>query len=404
LISHTLPAHERASLITMIFSDDNQVEMVRQLSGDNAQTFIDTIDGALDILAPPIRRKCLEYLRGICGDRALLPRSLEIPLCYDPSRNPVCRGGYSDVWRGQYNGKEVAAKASRVRPTADLEWMKRKFCRDVVKWRVLDHPNVLPLLGVTTTEDRFVMVSEWMKNGNINEFVKADIEVDRYGLLRGVTKGLIYMHEQGIVHGNLKGANILIDTNGHARLTGFSILAGASDQPIVTSHTGQGGAVRWMSPELFFPALFGLMDSYPTKESDCYALGMVIYEVLSGQVPFAQDFREIPVMLKIADGRRPGRPQGREGAWFTDEVWDTLGRCWKHQPHERPRIDAVLQCLQGVARPLRSPSDMGEDVRAGTDGQLDVITSDSGQQVDTLQQETVVGGSTRSTWRKLYGR
>ena len=50
-------------------------------------------------------------------------------------------------------------------------------------WKALHHPNVLPLLGVTMSETRFVMVSEWMVNGNINEFVKADINADRLALV-----------------------------------------------------------------------------------------------------------------------------------------------------------------------------------------------------------------------------
>ena len=53
----------------------------------------------------------------------------------------------------------------------------------VVSWRALHHPNVLPLLGVTMDENRLVMVSEWMSNGNIREFTKADINVDRLGLV-----------------------------------------------------------------------------------------------------------------------------------------------------------------------------------------------------------------------------
>ena len=50
-------------------------------------------------------------------------------------------------------------------------------------WKALHHPNVLPLLGATTIENRFVMVSEWMVNGNINQFVKADANADRLGLV-----------------------------------------------------------------------------------------------------------------------------------------------------------------------------------------------------------------------------
>ena len=63
------------------------------------------------------------------------------------------------------------------------EIVLQKFCREVVIWKFLRHPNVLPLLGVTMTETRFAMISDWMANGNINEFVKANPGVDRLKLV-----------------------------------------------------------------------------------------------------------------------------------------------------------------------------------------------------------------------------
>jgi len=62
----------------------------------------------------------------------------------------------------------------------------------VVTWRSLHHPNVVPLLGVTMTENRLVMVSEWMSNGNIREFTKAKINVDRLKLVRFSFEILIF--------------------------------------------------------------------------------------------------------------------------------------------------------------------------------------------------------------------
>jgi len=59
----------------------------------------------------------------------------------------------------------------------------QKFCKEVVTWKALRHPNVLPLLGVTMTEHRFVMVSEWMESGNINVFLKAHPDVNRLELV-----------------------------------------------------------------------------------------------------------------------------------------------------------------------------------------------------------------------------
>jgi serine/threonine protein kinase len=60
----------------------------------------------------------------------------------------------------------------------------QRFCREGVAWKHLRHPNVLPLLGVTVSEHRFAMVSEWMENGNINEFVGKYRHVNRIMLVR----------------------------------------------------------------------------------------------------------------------------------------------------------------------------------------------------------------------------
>jgi serine/threonine protein kinase len=107
-----------------------------------------------------------------------------------------------------------------------------------------------------------------------------------------------------------------------------------------------------MSPELFSP---DSEDHRPTKYSDCYALGMVIYEVISGNLPFFQlATRAIPP--KILRGDRPERPQGAEGVQFTDEVWEVLGFCWMAQPKSRPSIEGVLQCLKKASRSWKPPS------------------------------------------------
>jgi len=146
-------------------------------------------------------------------------------------------------------------------------------------------------------------------------------------------------------------ANILINNTGHACLAGFSSLAIASDEPTTTIPlVVAGDAIRWTSPELIDPGKFDLKESRPTEKSDCYALGMVIYEILSEQVPFAP--REATAIIsKIVDGERPGRPQGGEGTRFTEGLWRMLEDCWKPQPDDRPSLDTVLGCLQGGGKP-----------------------------------------------------
>lgn len=125
--------------------------------------------------------------------------------------------------------------------------------------------------------------------------------------------------------------------------------------PDPSSSITQGGTIRWMSPELIRPENFGFESSRPTKESDSYALGMVILEVLSDQVPFAGD-TFYAVIMKVTEGERPKRPHG---AWFTDDLWETLGWCWSPKPEARPAIEAVLKCLEWQSLRPNADSDRG---------------------------------------------
>ena len=157
-------------------------------------------------------------------------------------------------------------------------------------------------------------------------------------------------------------ANILIDGSGHARLSKFGLLN------IIPYPTGTktGGNIRWMSPELIFPESFGRKDSRATKESDSYAFGMVIFEVLSGHPPFKKSVPAV-VTWKIRRGERPKR----EGTLFSDDLWRVLELCWAHKPESRPSVEVILECLERCSEtwkppPPRQSSD--NDVSDSNDG------------------------------------
>jgi len=129
---------------------------------------------------------------GLCGRMGYLPSSYLLSDKFDLSGMPRASGGCADVWMGVFKGKEVAVKILRVSEvddeakirkvgkklrffTQDRLYIVQRFCKEVAMWRNLSHPNVLSLIGVPDTlgDGRFSMVSEWMVNGNIADYVRS---------------------------------------------------------------------------------------------------------------------------------------------------------------------------------------------------------------------------------------
>ena len=125
-----------------------------------------------------------------------------------------------------------------------------------------------------------------------------------------------------------------------------------------------GGTFPWMSPELLDPERFGASDDRPTKKSDCYAFGMVVYEVrpnatvlafgvigltirqvLSGNSPYWDINNEGLLMYAIMEGYRPKKPNEAESIGFTDELWKTVQKCWLADASARPDVGAILPHL-----------------------------------------------------------
>ena len=161
---------------------------------------------------------------------------------------------------------------------------------------------------------------------------------------------------------------MLIDQTGHARLADFGLLTIISDPAIFLSSSSciQGGTVRWMGPELLAPQDFGLKNGRPTKSSDCYSLGMVVYETINGDIPFHED-TDLMVFVKVLRGEHPSR-----GAKFTKRLWEMMERCWTWQPNNRPCINDVLRCLEMPLDPSE-PFSLG----AGEGMEMDGNDSDS---------------------------
>ena len=144
-----------------------------------------------------------------------------------------------------------------------------------------------------------------------------------------------------------------------------------------------------MSPELIAPERFGFRNSRPTIPSDCYALGMVIYETISGNMPFHED-TDLTVFMKVMEGKRPPRGRG-----FTESLWRVLKMCWAPQPGDRPGINDGLQCLETISS-LPEALSPGSDEEMEGDGDSDGWDSgsDSSGVLNEANDTTMTGWST----------
>ncbi|KDQ56250.1 hypothetical protein JAAARDRAFT_306463 [Jaapia argillacea MUCL 33604] len=234
-------------------------------------------------------------------------------------------------------------------PGSELKRIVKVLYREAIIWRSLSHENILPLVGIDAGSQSpcpCILVSPWMDNGNVNDYVRSQALSNQQvvQLLREVSCALGYLHDRQIVHGDIRGGNILVDENGHAKLMDFG-LAFASE---MTQSTVASGSPRWMAPELHDPKSFGLASGVKLPPTDVYGFAFTCLEVYTGQRPFPE-LSEISALIAVIAGQRPDRPSAEEcGRFFSDRFWCLLEKCWSHQPEARPSSQDVCATMTAL--------------------------------------------------------
>ncbi|KAJ7266635.1 kinase-like domain-containing protein [Mycena rebaudengoi] len=263
-----------------ILDSQTAKEAVLVLEGDSAQHFLDVIQHTLDrgfLISQEHNSKAQRMIIKLSEACDELPSSLFITGVSGRDHNATFGGGFGDIYRASYGGKTVALKHMRTfYRGSELRRIRLQFCREALIWQHLKHPYILPLLGIDreTFPSSLCMVSPWMENGTVLKYLEEHGRQDVDRLLWEVAQGLEYLHSRNIVHGDLRGGNVLIDNGEHAQLADFG-LAVVTDATIDTTSTTQRGSLRWMAPELLNPEL----EFKRTRASDVYAFACLCVEV-----------------------------------------------------------------------------------------------------------------------------
>ncbi|KAG8769565.1 hypothetical protein FRC12_004892 [Ceratobasidium sp. 428] len=189
------------------------------------------------------------------------------------SEYPISGGGFGDVYRGRLkNGDRVAIKTMRLSVSSNgvVQNSLKNAARELYTWSKCEHDNIQRLLGLVEFRGQVGMVSPWQPNGNLHQYLERYPETDRYEMSTQISDGLAYLHRTNIVHGDLKGLNILISKAGSPLLADFgnSFLRECTLKFTDTS-SKHLVSLRWAAPELL-----GGTAKHNTR-TDVYALGMV---------------------------------------------------------------------------------------------------------------------------------
>lgn len=264
-------------------------------------------------------------------------------------RRPL-HGSTANVYHGTFipNGLEVAIKTfpSALSGMGDgsevLAGLKRIF-REVHIWSKLRHENIVPMFGISKDfECAISIISEWMPMGNAYDYVQ-NTNNDPRPLLRDIASGLGYLHghELGqVVHGDLKGLNVLVSSDRRALLTDFGLASINTSSFNMTVEAIRGGSYQWMAPEF-------LDNCAATTESDVWAFGMTALELFTRAVPFPNCRNLANVLGSLIHGRLPPRPAQKSTQFrLTDAWWKICMLCWRRDPSLRPTVDVIAEKIR----------------------------------------------------------
>ncbi|KAF9455741.1 kinase-like domain-containing protein [Collybia nuda] len=332
-----------------VFNDLDKYERFVSHKGCVAQYLLNLLKTLLDRfrLSERCRTKFFQALLRLSRKSELVPDGLFLTNVLVEREGPITDGHFGEIYRGHFRGKPVCLKVVKMYQKSDQHIPLKAFSREAVLWSQLAHINVLPFIGIYRIgdkRDRIGLVSPWMDYGDVNEYIRNHPGADRQLLVSDIATGILYLHNCGVIHGDLKGCNILVTASHRACLADFGLSSVVDSQglktPALSSGDPKGGTVRFQAPELNDPNIVNLR----SQASDIYAFAFVCYEIFTGNYPFPHIFNHWAVIMKVVEGERPLRPVG--SLYFdrglTDHMWALMQDCWVHDPAHRPTASEIV--------------------------------------------------------------
>ncbi|XP_020271702.1 serine/threonine-protein kinase STY46-like [Asparagus officinalis] len=256
----------------------------------------------------------------------------------------VASGSYGDLYRGTYCSQEVAIKV--LKPERVNVDMQREFAQEVYIMRKVRHRNVVQFIGACTRPPSLCIVTEFMSGGSVYDFLHKQKGVFKLpALLRvatDVSKGMNYLHQNNIIHRDLKAANLLMDENEVVKVADFGVARVKAQTGVMTAETG---TYRWMAPEVIEHKPYD-------HKADVFSFAIVLWELLTGKLPYEYLTPLQAAVGVVQKGLRPTIPKHTH-----PKLAELLEKCWQQDPAERPDFSEILQILRLIAKEVGDESE-----------------------------------------------
>jgi serine/threonine protein kinase len=209
----------------------------------------------------------------------------------------IGRGGMADVYEGHGigDGRTAAVKVFK----GNDEDLLRRFIREARLMSSLHNEHLLPIYAsgdaVIDGYPRYFIVMPLMKGGTLRARIRrAPLSLEEAcRCLRDIADALDYIHRQGVIHRDIKSSNVLLDDAGNCYLADFGIARDVSESTQLTTTGSVLGTVDYVAPELFLPG------HKADDRSDLYSLGVLLFEMVTGQLPFAAESQLAVVSMHL---------------------------------------------------------------------------------------------------------
>ncbi len=239
----------------------------------------------------------------------------------------------------------VAVKVLRQQFMHDEEFIRR-FRREAQAAASLSHPNIVSIYDVGQEEDAHYIVMEYVDGNNLNEIIRerAPLQVEEaVRIASQICDALDHAHHNQIIHRDIKPHNILIGKNGRVKVTDFGI-ARAVTSSTITQTGSVVGSVHYFSPEHAKGVTTG-------EKSDIYSLGIVIYQMLTGRLPF---LGESPISVALKHLQEPFEEPRLVNPHIPQSVENVILRAMRKNQQERySSAKAMLADLETCLQPQR---------------------------------------------------